>query len=450
MRETAFDTIFALSSGAQKSGVAVVRASGPHCETLVDQLVGGPCSPRRACLRVLRAGPGAEPIDQCLVLWFPGPESFTGEDVVEFHVHGGPAVVEACLQAIGNHEGCRLAEAGEFARRAFEHQKLDLSEIEGLSDLINAQTELQRRSALREADGRVRLLYEEWREQVLSCLALVEADVDFVDEDDVPEDLAGSIKGQLSDLLRRLEAHISDPRKGEILRNGFRVVLAGLPNVGKSSLLNVLAQRDAAIVTDVAGTTRDVLEVFLDLAGMPIVVCDTAGLRPTADTVEQMGVDRAVSAVGEADLVVWICDDRLKWPEEAANAIDSEAIWIRNKADLGGPIDSDTQLGRISNVVSAQSGEGIAELLEEIKRAAIRRFETSEHLGVSRQRHAQCVKQCAHHIGLALGLIDRSVSDAELLAEELRLAARALAAIGGGIDVEDVLDRIFGEFCIGK
>lgn len=446
----ALDTIFALSSGSQRSGVAVIRASGPACAHLMVELVGGPCAARRACVRTVRDGADGEAIDQCLVLWFPAPKSFTGEDVVEFHVHGGRAVVDACLKVLSKQPGCRLAEAGEFARRAFNNQKLDLSEIEGLSDLINARTELQRRAALREADGRIRALYEGWREQLLGCLALVEADVDFVDEDDVPEDLAGSTRTKLRSLLGSIQAHVADPRKGEILRDGFRVVLAGLPNVGKSSLLNAIARRDAAIVTDVAGTTRDVLEIFMDLQGMPIVVCDTAGLRSSEDTVERIGVNRAVTAVSEADLVVWICDERGEWPDEAAQNIDSDAIWIRNKGDIGGMLDSGTQLSLISHVVSAQQGEGIAELLSTIESAAAARFELTEDFGVSRQRHADCVERCAGHIVAALNLVESSGVEAELLAEELRLAGRCLAAIGGVIDVEDVLDRIFGEFCIGK
>ncbi len=442
------ETIFAPSSGTQRSGVSVIRVSGTGCRRVLSELVGGPCVQRTACLRTLSDPQSGEPIDRCLVLWFEGPASFTGEDVVELHVHGGRAVVDASLRALGALKGFRLAEPGEFARRAFENGKLDLSEVEGLADLINAQTEMQRRMALREADGRMRALYEDWRERLLHCLAYVEADVDFVDESDVPEDLAGRISEPLNVLLQEIQRYGADPRKGEVLRQGFRVVLAGLPNVGKSSLLNAIARRDAAIVTETAGTTRDVVEVFMDLAGFPVVLCDTAGLRGTDDAVERIGVERAAQAVREADLVVWICDERGSWPKEARAAIDSEAIWIRNKSDLGGGFESVSEQSQISANVSASSGAGLAQLLKQIEGAAAHRFELTEDLGVTRQRHAECVSTCATHIAAALTLVGQE--DAELLAEELRLAARALARIGGRIDVEDVLDRIFGEFCIGK
>ncbi len=447
---TVSDTIFAPSSGSQRAGVCVIRVSGSGCAVVLDELVDGPCAPRVACLRVLRNEKGGFALDQCLVLWFPHPSSFTGEDVVELHVHGGRAVVDGCLRALGNLAGFRLAEPGEFARRAFSNGKLDLSEVEGLADLINAQTEAQRRLALRSADGRVRRVYEGWRDRLLGCLAHVEADVDFVDESDVPDDLSGAVTGQLQGLLDDLNSHNLDPRRGDILRDGFRVVLAGLPNVGKSSLLNALANRDAAIVTEVAGTTRDVLEVFMDLGGYPVVFCDTAGLRTSVDVVESIGIQRAVSAVTEADLVVWICDERGEWPDLSLQSTDSDAIWIRNKGDLNPIIESEPQLSKISAVVSAQSNEGIGGLLAQIEHAVSARFELTEDMGVSRQRHAECVSKCVEHISGALRIARSSGGDAELLAEELRLAARALARISGLIDVEDILDRIFGEFCIGK
>jgi len=278
----------------------------------------------------------------------------------------------------------------------------------------------------------------------------VEADVDFVDEDDVPEDLSGAVTAQLESLLADLKRHIVDPRRGEILRDGFRVVLAGLPNVGKSSLLNALANRDAAIVTEVAGTTRDVLEVFMDLGGYPVVFCDTAGLRTSTDVVESIGIERAVSAVKEADLVVWICDERGEWPDSSLRLTDSDAIWIRNKGDLHPNIESEAQSSQISEVVSAQSNQGIGDLLARIQSVVTARFELTQDVGVSRQRHAECVSKCLQHISSALAVARGSNGNTELLAEELRLAARALAKIGGLIDVEDILDRIFGEFCIGK
>ena len=443
-------TIFAPSSGTQRSGVCVIRVSGPGCLQVFEKIVGGQCPPRQACLREFRDPMSDEAIDQCLVLWFPAPRSFTGEDVVELHVHGGRAVIDASLRVLGELSGFRLAEPGEFARRAFENGKLDLSEVEGLADLINAQTEAQRRLALREADGRVRARYEAWRERLLQCMAYVEADVDFVDEDDVPEDVGASIRDPLQALLDELQVHVADPRQGEVMRHGFRVVLAGRPNVGKSSLLNAIAERDVAIVTETAGTTRDVVEVFLDLGGYPVVLCDTAGLRVTGDEVEQIGVERAEAAVRSADLVVWVCDERGQWPAEMLTDTDSDAIWIRNKADLPFVSGSNVQGKQISAAVSAQSGEGIGSVLRQIEKAAAARFELTEDLGVARQRHAECVRACTAHMAEALRLLDLGAGEMELLAEELRLAAQALARVGGRIDVEDVLGRIFGEFCIGK
>ncbi len=446
----AVETIFAPSSGTQRSGVCVLRVSGPNAGLVMHELVGGPCLPRQAALRKLREPVSGEPIDQCLVLWFEGPESFTGEDVVELHVHGGRAVIDASLRALGTLDGFRLAEPGEFARRAFENGKLDLSEVEGLADLINAQTEAQRRLAFREADGRVRHLYETWREQLLQCLTYVEADVDFVDEDDVPEDISASIAQPLNLLLKDLELHLADPRQGEVLRNGFRVVLAGLPNVGKSSLLNAIADRDVVIVTETAGTTRDVVEVFMDLGGFPVVLCDTAGLRAAGDEVERIGVKRAEAAVGSADLVVWVGDEHGLWPSDMSHTNDSDAIWIRNKSDLGTKFESDMQQPPISASVCAQTGEGIPKVLSLVQEAAARRLELTEEMGVTRQRHADCVRSCVAHIREAVALSSHRAGEIELLAEELRLAARSLARVGGQIDVEDVLDRIFGEFCIGK
>ncbi len=428
----------------------MIRISGADAGHALEQLTSRSTRAREAAFRTLRDPLTGEPIDQCLVLWFPGPASFTGEDVVELQVHGGRAVIDGVLRILGSLPGFRLAEPGEFARRAFSNGKLDLSEVEGLADLINAQTDVQRQLALRQVDGRLKGLYEAWREQLLQCLAYVEADVDFVDEDDVPEDVSSSVAGELRVLGDAMERHCAHPQRGEVLRNGFRVILAGVPNVGKSSLLNAIGQRDVAIVTDTAGTTRDVVEIFVDLAGFPIVFCDTAGLRATDDVVEQIGVDRALGAVKQSDLVVWICDERGEWPEDALTESDSEAIWIRNKADLMAETDSEAQQPRISMNVSATTGAGISDLLMRIQDIAAARFELTEDLGVLRLRHAECVTACAAHVRAAVDLLESQRCDLELVAEELRLGARALAKIGGRIDVEDLLDRIFGEFCIGK
>ena len=288
------DTIYALSSGAGRAGVAVVRVSGSRTRDAVMALAGPLPKPRTAALRQLQAHADAGPIDQALVLWFPGPGSYTGEDVAELHVHGGRAVIEAVLAALGAMDGLRLAEPGEFTRRAFLNGKLDLTAAEGIADLIDAETEAQRRQALRQANGALDALYEGWRTQLIEAMALLEAALDFADEGDVPDDVIAPAWAGLTGLAKAIAAHLADGRRGEILRDGFHVVLAGAPNAGTSSLLNVLARRDVAIVSPEAGTTRDVIEVRLDLGGSPVILSDTAGVRPATD----MGKAGAIACAG--------------------------------------------------------------------------------------------------------------------------------------------------------
>ena len=304
-------TIFALSTAPGRAGIAVIRMSGPKAARATKQLIGTLPQPRRATLRTLKHPDNDEHLDQALTLWFPGPNSFTGEDLTEFHIHGGNAVIQGVLEALGSIEGLRLAEPGEFSKRAFANGKLDLTAVEGLADLIDAETQAQRRQALKQSQGALRDLYENWRKDILQALALTEAALDFSDEADVPETIANQARPLIEQTHNSISAHLNDEHRGEILREGFKVVIAGPPNVGKSSLLNTLAKRPAAIVSQEAGTTRDIIEVRLNLNGYPVIITDTAGIRHTESAIEQEGIKRTRDHAAGADLILWL--------EEASN-----------------------------------------------------------------------------------------------------------------------------------
>jgi tRNA modification GTPase len=445
------DTIFAPSTPPGRGGIAVVRISGPDAGAALHAL-GGPATPvpRRATRVRLAAPEDGGPIDEAIALWFPAPRSFTGEDQVELHLHGGPAVVAAALEALGRLPRLRLAEPGEFTRRAFDNGKLDLSEAEGLADLIAAETEAQRRQALRQMGGALSVLSETWRARLVRALAHLEADLDFPDED-LPGGLAEAARYDISGLLSELTQHLED-RRGERLRDGFWIVILGPPNVGKSSLLNAIARRDAAIVSETAGTTRDLIEVHLDLAGYPVSVTDTAGLRRAADAgadpVEAEGIRRALARAEAADLRLVVSDIR-DWPsleEGAAALVDDSAILVLNKVDLASAPAEDSYRGRPLYAVSAREGSGLTELLAAVEREVVASLGVSGAApALTRQRHRAAVEDC--HAGLVRAL---DAASPELAAEDLRLAARALGRIAGRVDVEDVLDVIFREFCIGK
>jgi tRNA modification GTPase len=392
--------------------------------------------PREAALRRIGG------IDRGLVLWFPGPASFTGEDMAELQVHGGRAVVKAVVEAVLATEGTRLAEPGEFARRAFENGKLDLTEVEGLADLVSAETEAQRRQALVQSEGGLRRLYEGWRADLLKAQSLMEAGLDFSDEADVADDATRMASGVVEMLLPRIEAHLAD-RSGERLREGFRVVIAGPPNAGKSSILNALAKRDVAIVSEEAGTTRDVIEVHLDIGGVPVIVADTAGLREGGGTVESEGIRRAVSRAEAADLVVWVLDAAAVNPEPSPGFGGVPVLRVTNKVDLvSGPV-PETESGLS---LSAKTGEGLETLLATLGDRAAEGLETQSAAPITRTRHR-------FELVSVRDALKRFVNhdlDAELRAEELRIAAHHLGRLTGRIDVEEVLGAIFSEFCIGK
>ncbi len=440
------DTIFALGTPAGRSGVAVVRVSGPRAaaalKTLTRRLLP---APRRAAKRRLFA-PDDGAVDDALVLWFPAPASFTGEDVAELHLHGGPAVIAAALAALGGIDALRLAEAGEFTRRAFENGKLDLAEVEGLADLIAAETEAQRRQALRQAEGALSRLHDRWRERLVRALARIEAFIDFPDED-LPVQLRASIDSEIRDLASEITRHLADEHRGERLRDGLTVAILGAPNVGKSSILNRLAQREAAIVAATAGTTRDVIEVRLDLAGYPVTVADTAGLRQAKDEIEAEGVKRALARAVQADVKLLVFDGG-RWPRldaETAKLIDDAALCVVNKADLLREPEPVAVDGRAVIEVSAKTGLGIEALVAAISARAASLMASGEGVVVTRARHRAALQDCRAGLERAM-----EAPLPELKAEDLRLALRALGRITGRVDVEDVLDLIFKEFCIGK
>ncbi len=433
------DTIFAPATAPGRAGVAVMRISGPHAGAALRALTHKPLpEPRRATRARLLDASGAA-IDDGLVLWFPAPASFTGEDVAELHVHGGRAVLGALSDALAHRPGVRIAEPGEFTRRAFEHGKLDLTEAEGLADLVNAETEAQRKQSLRQLDGALGQLYESWRAQLIGALAELEADIDFPDEA-LPEGLPQAARAKLETLIAEIAAHLADERRGQRLRDGIQLAIIGPPNVGKSSLFNVIAQREAAIVAPTPGTTRDVIEVHLDLGGYPVVLADTAGLRASTDAIEAEGVKRARARAADADLKLLL----LESPDESFAALaDDATICVETKIDLAR--DRLRVFSRDAIRVSAMTGEGIAELVSEISRRLRDLFVQSSAPALTRERHRAALEECVAALRRAL-----DARALELVAEDVRLAARALGRITGRVDVEDVLDAIFREFCIGK
>jgi len=429
-------TIVALSSAPGRAGVAVVRISGPRVRFVLETFAGTLPAPREAALRRLRDADGIT-IDTALVLFFPGPASFTGEDVAEFHIHGSRAVLARLLVVLTVLPDVRLAEAGEFTRRAFEAGKLDLAAVEGLADLIDSETEWQRKQALRQMDGALGRLTAGWRAKLVDAMSLLAAELDFSDEGDVGGPLQEQALTLAEEVLASLRQVLGSFAIGERVREGFVVVLAGPPNAGKSSLLNTLAQRDVAIVSPIAGTTRDALEVRLDLAGLPVILIDTAGLRDSVDPIEAEGVRRARALVERADLVLG-----LRSIDSAPYQVEDDApvLRIATKSDLPG----DALAGELA--ISVKSGNGLAELLSEIVER-LGKLDQGEPALLTRERHRAAVTD-------AIAAIERAVraehGQSELIAEDLRLAVVALERLVGRIDVEHVLDRLFAGFCIGK
>lgn len=481
-------TIFAVSSGHPPAAIAVIRISGPRAGDALRAFTGRLPEPRKAMFARLRDPDTKEMIDEALALWFPGPNSETGEDTVELQVHGGRAVIAAMFAALARLPDFRLAEPGEFTRRAFENGKLDLTRVEGLADLIAADSDAQRRQALRQLQGLLGDRAEAWRKSLVEALALVEAQIDFPDEGDVPEDLATGALTKVRALRDEIAAVLAQSGQGEKLRDGMVVAIAGPPNAGKSSLLNRLARREAAIVSPFAGTTRDVIEVHLDLGGYPVVLLDTAGIRESDDPVEQEGIRRARSRAAEADLVLWVVENdelreaggdsvnrdgdtlaalgiagkisrsdvsaRILAKEGRSPELSTPRWLVRNKIDLA-PIDKDNNPNiRLSSIydkvfpISAANNDGIQMLIGALQEQVASFFGSTESVLITRRRQRS-------ELATALADLDRALavqaSDGdEITAEELRLAARSLGRLTGRVDVEDILDVIFRDFCIGK
>ncbi|UVK56003.1 tRNA uridine-5-carboxymethylaminomethyl(34) synthesis GTPase MnmE [Mesorhizobium sp. AR02] len=439
------DSIVALSSGRLPAGVAVLRISGSQTRFVVETIAGGMVKERVAVLRKFRA-PDGTVLDSGLVVFFLGPASFTGEDVAEFHVHGGRAVVARMLEIISGFDGVRHAEPGEFTRRAFLNGKLDLVETEALADLVNAETEAQRRFAIRNAEGVQSDLYMSWRRRLIHARAMIEAEIDFADEDDVPGSVSDSVWSDIRAMIGEIDHHIAGFHAAEIIRDGFDVVILGAPNAGKSSLFNALARRDAAIVTDEPGTTRDLLEVTLDLGGFRVRLTDTAGLRDAPGKVEAIGIEKARAKADRADLLLLLED--ILAPRDIGPLPDTAArLRVGTKLDLLDGQAARDVTARYDLVISVVNGTGVEALLAEIgQRAADAAGDIGDVLP-SRLRHVELLNDANRHL---LRAIDGDATGQELRAEELRLAADRLGRIVGAIDVEDMLDVIFGQFCIGK
>lgn len=443
------DTIFAPATAPGRAALAVVRLSGPRSRAAVVALAGSAPAPRRASLRKLVAADGGV-IDEALTLWFPGPASYTGEDCAEFHVHGGLAVVDALVTALAD-LGLRLAEPGEFTRRAFQNGRLDLAQAEAVADLIDAETTAQARQALDQLGGGLSRRYDAWREALIESLAVLEAAVDFPDED-LPQDVAARARPHLRRLLAELNAALADADRGRRVREGFRVALIGAPNAGKSSLLNGLARRDAAIVTATPGTTRDVIEVPMVLGGYKTLVADTAGVRETEEAIEAEGVRRAQAWAAGADLRLWVVDGHASdgsW-RFAHDLVQPGDLCVMNKADLPESLDGgraraaalalDLEILDVS--MKVDGAETVRRALESRVVAALA---ASEFPAATRLRHAESLGEAAARIERAL-----AQPEPELAAEDVRLAARALERVSGRVDPEAVLDRVFSSFCIGK
>lgn len=457
------DTIYALATPYGRAGVAVVRVSGARALDGLAALTGSAAyRPRQTSVRTLVSPATRETIDQAMVIYFEGPASYTGEDVVEYHVHGGIAVIESLLSGLSALDGHRMALPGEFTRRAFENGRMDLTAAEAVADLIDAETQAQKEQALAQMDGALSRLYEGWRDRLTRILAYMEVEIDFTDED-VPEGLAQKVMPDVQALRQEIEAHLNDNRRGERLRHGIRVAVIGAPNAGKSSLVNALAQREIAIVSPMAGTTRDVIEAHLDLGGYPVILADTAGLRPEQlsgdghDAIESEGIKRAMKQAADADIRLLLFDGTAE-PDKATGALaDHDSLIVCNKSDRHaehseGSLSPTPELSGILRCaqddivfISAKTGQGLdrltARLAEKIKTLLGKRSGPSP----TRARHREALESCVANL-----LRAESAPVTELVAEDLRLAIRALGQITGRVDVEDLLDVIFRDFCIGK
>ena len=442
-------TIYALSTGPGISGIAVIRVSGKNTAEVVKKITGSKLpTPRVATLKKFNKVKGKELIDEGVIIWFPAPNSYTGEDLAEFHVHGSRAVVHALQLEISKIKNCRLAEAGEFTKRAFQNGRINLLKAESIADLISSETEIQRKQALKIMSGKSSEKFNSWREKLLKILSHVEAKIDFPDED-LPENIIKEIQKTSNNVLVEIKKTLDDEKVGERIREGFKIAIVGPPNSGKSSLLNYLSKRDVAIVSEIAGTTRDVIETHLNLDGYPVVVSDTAGIRSSKNEIEKKGIKIALKRAQDADLkLVIVSAKKVDFTGVLKNLLTKNAILVVNKTDLiKGK--KNNKFKKYEHIfISIKKSSNLNKLILKIKNKLKSKFTTTENILITRERHRQNLINCVEH--LKKFREKKSVHDFDKAAEDLRLATRHLGMIVGKVDVEELLGSIFNDFCIGK
>ena len=442
-------TIYALSSGPGTSGVAVIRVSGKNTAEVIKKLTGSRLpSPRVATLKKFNKNGQKNLIDEGVIIWFPAPNSYTGEDLAEFHVHGSRAVINAMHLAISKIKNCRLAEPGEFTKRAFQNGKINLLKAESIADLISSETEIQRKQALKIMSGRSSDQFNAWRDKLKKILSHIEAKIDFPDED-LPKNILKEIKKISNSVLKEIKKTLNDQKVGERIREGFKIAIVGPPNSGKSSLLNYLSKRDAAIVSEVAGTTRDIIETHLNLNGYPVIVSDTAGIRNSKNEIERKGIKIALKRAEDADLkLVIVSSKNIDFTSVLKKLLNKNAILVINKSDLiKGKLNK--KLNKYENVlISIKKNYNLNKLIKKITGKLKSKFSTNEDILITRERHRQNLINCVHH--LEKFKKKKSANDFDMAAEDLRLATRHLGMIVGKVDVEELLGSIFNDFCIGK
>jgi len=442
-------TIYALSTGPGISGLAVIRISGPECKLILKKMTNSSdLEPRVATLKKINKINTNELIDQGIIIWFPGPESYTGEDMLEFHVHGSRAVIKSIHTSISKIENCRLAEPGEFTKIAFQNGKINLLKAESIADLIASETEIQRQQAIKIMSGKSSKKFNELREKLLKSLSNVEAKIDFPDEN-LPDNILNDIKSSSKKIKEEIQKLLNDQKVGERIREGFKIAIVGPTNAGKSSLLNYISKRDVAIVSEIAGTTRDVIETHLNIDGYPVVISDTAGIRESKDEIEKKGIKLALKRAEDADLNLVIIEPKsVDFKGFMKDLVNEKAIFVLNKSDLG--IENiNSKLKKLNPIpISLKNEKNIEKLISAIKKKLKNKFITSDDILITRERHRQHLEQCVHHLENFEN--KNKTEDFDKAAEDLRLSTRHLGIIVGKVDVEEILGSIFNDFCIGK
>ncbi len=442
-------TIYALSSGSGTSGIATIRVSGKFAKKVVEKLTNSQIpEPRVATLKKINYINTNELIDEGIIIWFPGPKSYTGEDMAEFHVHGSLAVVQAIQNSISEIEGCRIAEPGEFTKLAFQNNKINLLKAESIADLISSETEIQRRQAVKIMTGKSAERFNSWRDGLVKVLANVEAKIDFPDED-LPADILKNIKTNINEIKNEIKKTLNDQKVGERIREGFKIAIVGPPNAGKSSLLNYLSNKEAAIVSEIAGTTRDVIEVHLNINGLPVIISDTAGIRSSKDEIEKKGIKLALQKAEDADLNIVIIEPKSGFfTGFLKDLLTSKSILVINKSDLNENLMLEEFKKYKPIYISIKKEKNLNLLITEIKNKLKHQFHNSENILITRERHRQNLEKCVEHLQ---NFDDKNnLEEFDKASEDLRLAIRHLGTITGKVDVEEILDSIFNDFCIGK